>query len=70
MSRRSVTLAAVAILASGLLTGCARSEDSTFTDPGISKAEPVAVNDAPMVVPFPTRQDNAVRTNGSNGAEG
>ena len=65
MSRRTLALFAVATVAIGVLTGCSRTEDSTY--PEFPRVGPTPVNSAPMVVPYPAREDNVVVGRGAQG---
>jgi hypothetical protein len=65
MARRTLALLALAALTAGGLAACQRSEDSTFTDPGLRSVTPSPVVSAPLTVPFPTRQDNATIGSGA-----
>ena len=72
MSRRTLAAGTAAVLAAALLSACSltRTEDTTFSDPGLKSATPSAVPYAPMTVPFPTPQDNATVGHGVQGNEG
>jgi len=58
MTRRTLGILATAVLAAGLLSACNRSEHKGYNE--MPNVLPSPVTSAPMVAPFPTRQDDAV----------
>ena len=68
MSRRTLAVVALATVLGGSLAGCTRTEDKPYTD-GFSTTTPTAVPSAPMTVPFPANEDNAVLGRGDAGNE-
>lgn len=59
MSRRTLAVVAAAALTVGALAGCSRSEDTTFTPAEGNFLQPTPVEDAPLTVPYPDRQDSS-----------